>query len=184
MKINQLIVIGLAATSLLTASSVSLAGNSGVNDAAPGTSLAGDVRHATAVYQDVGAAKAAGYALFLGCVSGPDQGAMGIHFVNGKLVGDGALDVNKPEALIYEQRGGRLQFVAVEYVVLAADWNARNTNPPVLEGQLFDYTGSPNRYGLPPYYSLHVWAWKSNPMGMFSEWNPRVSCEEFTGAGS
>ena len=93
MKMNQLIVIGLAATSLLTDTSVSFAGNSSVSDAAPGTSLAADVRRAKAVYQDVGAAKAAGYALILGCVSGPDQGAMGIHFVSGKLVGDGALDM-------------------------------------------------------------------------------------------
>ena len=38
------------------------------------------------------AAGAAGYTLFHGCVNGPEQGAMGIHFVNGALVSDGALD--------------------------------------------------------------------------------------------
>ena len=48
-------------------------------------------------------------------------------------------------------------------------------------GQLFQYNSSPNRYGIPAFYELHVWAWKDNPDGMFVDWNPRVSCEEFTG---
>jgi hypothetical protein len=43
----------------------------------------------------------AGYALFLGCVSGPQEGAMGFHYVNGDLVGDGVIDAQRPEALIY-----------------------------------------------------------------------------------
>ena len=25
-------------------------------------------------------------------------------------------------------------------------------------------------------YSLHVWAWKANPSGMFHIFNPRVHC--------
>ena len=33
-----------------------------------------------------------------------------------------------------------------------------------------------NRYGLPPFYELHAWAWKHNPRGLFDDWNPRVSC--------
>jgi hypothetical protein len=49
------------------------------------------VRRATERYQDVSAATAAGYALFLGCVSSPTGGAMGIHYVNGELVGDGKI---------------------------------------------------------------------------------------------
>ena len=24
------------------------------------------------------------------------------------------------------------------------------------------------------------WAWKNNPHGMFADWNPNVSCEEYT----
>ena len=35
-----------------------------------------------------------------------------------------------------------------------------------------------NRYGIPAYYALHVWAWKANPHGVFMDWNPQVSCEE------
>jgi hypothetical protein len=64
--------------------------------------IAQEVRRATARYQDVTAATAARYALFLGCVSGPQGGAMGIHYVNGDLVGDGKLDAARPEALMYE----------------------------------------------------------------------------------
>jgi hypothetical protein len=45
-------------------------------------------------------------------------------------------------------------------------------------GQLFHYGASPNRYGIPAYYALHVWAWKANPHGVFMDWNPEVSCEE------
>jgi hypothetical protein len=46
-------------------------------------------------------------------------------------------------------------------------------------GQLLNYVGSPNRYGLPPFYELHVWAWRSNPKGVFVDWNPAVSCAGF-----
>jgi len=40
------------------------------------------VRDATERFQDVSVAEAAGYQLQFGCVSGPDFGAMGMHFVN------------------------------------------------------------------------------------------------------
>ena len=43
-----------------------------------------------------------GYQQFLGCVSGPEEGAMGVHFVNFALV-DGKPEVKAPEALIYDQ---------------------------------------------------------------------------------
>lgn len=36
---------------------------------------------------------------------------------------------------------------------------------------------SPNRYGLPAHYELHVWAWRDNPNGAFVDWNNRVTCE-------
>ncbi len=106
---------------------------------------------------------------------------MGVHFVNSGLVGDGALNAEKPEALIYEVTGKRARLVGVEYIVIAADWHATNPAPPVLNGQQFHYVGSPNRYGLPAFYELHVWAWRLNPNGTFADWNPRVSCDRFTG---
>ena len=105
---------------------------------------------------------------------------MGIHFVNGDLVGDGEINALQPEALIYEVRDGRLRLVGVEYVVIAEAWDANHETPPTLMGQVFHYVGAPNRYKIPAFYELHVWAWKQNPSGMFTDWNPKVSCEDFT----
>jgi hypothetical protein len=36
---------------------------------------------------------------------------------------------------------------------------------------------SPNRYGLPAHFELHVWAWRENPDGAFVDWNNKVTCE-------
>ena len=135
------------------------------------------VRDATKQFVNVNAATAAGYQPFLGCVSGPDHGAMGFHYVNGALVGDGVLDASHPEVLIYEASNGGLQLVGVEFVVIAATWLASHTTPPVLEGQSFLFVDSPNRYGLPAHFELHVWAWRDNPNGAFVDWNNKVSCE-------
>jgi hypothetical protein len=135
------------------------------------------VRDATKRFVDVNSATAAGYQPFLGCVSGPDHGAMGNHYVNGALVGDGTLDASKPEVLIYEASDGGLQLVGVEFVVIADTWLATHSSPPVLEGQSFQFVPSPNRYGLPAHFELHVWAWRDNPNGAFVDWNNRVTCE-------
>jgi hypothetical protein len=135
------------------------------------------VRDATKQFADVNAATAAGYQPFLGCVSGPDHGAMGNHYVNGALVGDGELNASRPEVLIYEPSGNGLQLVGVEFVVVADSWLASHSSPPVLEGQTFQFVNSPNRYGLPAHFELHVWAWRDNPQGAFVDWNNKVSCE-------
>jgi hypothetical protein len=135
------------------------------------------VRDATKQFLDVNAATGASYAPFLGCVSGPDHGAMGVHYVNGNLVGDGEIDVSRPEALIYEPLGDRMRLVGVEFIVDAATWMAHHDSPPVLEGQAFQFVNSPNRYGLPGFFELHVWAWRDNPNGAFVDWNTRVTCE-------
>lgn len=149
----------------------------------PSTGFVSEVRAATRSFQDVTAAVAAGYVNADGaCVSGPDGGAMGVHYVNAAFVADGELDVQRPEVLVYEPRNGRLHLVAVEFLVDASLWDATNTGHAVLGGQLFHYVGAPNRLRLPAYYELHVWAWKRNPNGTFSDWNPRVSCVEYTGA--
>jgi hypothetical protein len=137
-------------------------------------------RQATSAFQDVAAAEAAGYALSSGCVTGPEEGAMGVHYGNGMLVEDGQLDATQPEVLVYEPtRNGRLQLVAVEYIVLAEQWDANNDHPPVLQGQHFHFVPAPNRTGLPAHYELHVWAWKRNPHGTFTDWNPRVRCDSY-----
>jgi hypothetical protein len=148
------------------------------------TGLVKVVRDETAQFKSQDDAVVAGYAPANGCVSGPERGAMGLHYVNGDLVADGGLDPRRPEALIYEQRHGRMRLVGVEYLVLADAWHAKNEGPPVLMGHLAHYVDSPNRYGLPAFYELHVWAWKDNPHGMFADWNPDVSCEQFAADAS
>ena len=140
------------------------------------------VREATQEFRDVKVAMGAGYTSLGSCVTGPERGAMGVHYANGALIGDGLIDASTPELLIYEQRGNRLFFVGVEFLVLADQWNASHPggDPPVLMGQHFQYVGTPNRYRLPAFYELHVWAWRDNPFGTFVDWNPDVSCAEYT----
>lgn len=136
------------------------------------------VRQATKQFINVNNAGPAGYGPAFGCVSGPDHGAMGIHYVNSTLVGDGLLDVSTPEALIYEPVGNARRLVGVEYIVDAATWLAANNNtPPQLEGQDFQFVPSPNRFNLDSFFELHVWAWRDNPNGAFVDWNNQVSCE-------
>jgi len=78
------------------------------------------VRESTERFRDVWVAEAEGYALQFGCVSGSDVGAMGLHFVNGSLVGDGELDVTRPEILLYEALpNGKLRLTGADYLVLA-----------------------------------------------------------------
>jgi hypothetical protein len=140
------------------------------------------VREATERFQDVEVAKAEGYALQFGCVSGSDSGAMGMHFVNGALVGDGELDPTRPEIVIYEPiANGKLKLIGADYLVLADAWNAKHAAPPELMGQLFHLFEAPNRFGLPAFYTLHVWAWKDNPTGAFVNWHQNVSCNAFSG---
>lgn len=157
----------------------------------PATGLVAAVRQATAKYQDVKKAEADGYGAVLGCVSGAEEGGMGVHYLNPALVGPlnnppqhSTLDVAHPQLLVYEPlSNGKLQLVAVEYLAIAGGdygWDANGVGPPILMGQLFDYMDAPNRFGQPAFYSLHVWAWKFNPEGVFSMWNPRVSCANYS----
>ena len=140
------------------------------------------VREATERFRDVNVAQAEGYALQFGCVSGPDTGAMGLHYVKGSLVGDDVLDPTRPEIVIYEpQPDGRLKLIGADFLVLKDVWDAKHPAPPQIMGQLMHLFEAPNRFGLPPFYTLHVWAWKSNPNGAFVNWHPRVSCDGFGG---
>jgi hypothetical protein len=139
------------------------------------------VREATAPFRDPQVAIAAGYVPKSFCVSGPEQGAMGVHFVNPALVKDGLLDPEMPEALVYEPKDGGLRLVAAEFIVFADSWHAHDVAPPALFGQLLNYIAAPNRYGNPNFYEIHVWAWKDNPFGVFVDWNPRVSCADHPG---
>lgn len=142
------------------------------------------VREATERFRDVTIAEAEGYQLHFGCVTGPDEGAMGLHYVNMSLVGDGVLDPSRPEIVIYEPLpNGRLRLIGADFLVLSEAWHANNEGVPELMGQLLHLFESPNRFGLPDFYTLHVWAWKENPYGMYVNWHPRVSCDAFDGQG-
>jgi hypothetical protein len=121
-----------------------------------------------------------GYQLLFGCVSGGDFGAMGLHYVNMSLVDDGMIKVDEPEIVLFEPTpDGGIRITGADYLVKAAQWDATHDGPPELMGQLFHLFDSPNRFGLPAFYTLHVWAWKGNPNGTFVNWNPDVSCDAY-----
>jgi len=136
------------------------------------------VRESTDRFHDVAAAEAEGYKLMFGCVSGSDSGATGLHYVNLPLLLDGELDPTKPEIVIYEPLpNGHLRLIGADYLVLAADWDKKQGGPPQIMGQLLQLFESPNRFGLPTFYTLHVGAWKDNPSATFVNWHSTVSCD-------
>ena len=100
--------------------------------------------------------------------SANNEGGMGYHYVNTDLL-DGKVEVDKPEALLYEpEANGRLRLVAVEYVIPKDAWHA-DTLPRLFGQQL-----KLNSFDL---YALHVWVWENNPSGLYASWNPRVTCD-------
>jgi hypothetical protein len=140
------------------------------------------VRDATDRYQNVQVAEADGYQLLFGCVSGDSSGAMGLHYVNMDLVNKGEVRLKYPQIVIYEPTSdGHVRLTGADYLILAEGWDKKHPgDPPQLMGQLFHLFDAPNRFGLPAFYTLHVWAWKDNPNGAFVNWHPNVSCENFT----
>ena len=172
MRIKHVIPFTVAALALLVTVLPSLASGDTVSN----------VRDATSIYNDPAAALAGGYELLtdaadLACIAQPGAGAMGVHYVKGALIQSGTIDAARPQALVYEpQPDGRLRLVALEYVVFQSAWDASHTDAPTLFGQKFMLTPAGNRFGLPPFYSLHAWVWKHNPAGTFEPWNPQVHC--------
>jgi len=160
-------------TMRLVGVSVLALGSAGAAQADSTNPLADKVRAADSRFEDVAVAKAEGYAP-IPCASGITGGAMGIHYVNAAYLKDDTVDLAKPEAVMYEPMAdGTLKLIAVEYITAKG--------PASLEGQLFNFNSAPNRYGLGPFYELHVWAWKQNPTGAFADMNPNVSCDAMKG---
>ena len=125
---------------------------------------------ATAGFQDVATAEAAGYASSLdtlGCFQDPARGGMGLHYINQSLL-DANLDIAKPEALVYElDAAGQITgLVAHEYIVPVDAWTSKR--PPRLFGMEL------HRHPTLPLWVLHTWLWKENPTGVFADWNPAV----------
>jgi hypothetical protein len=73
-----------------------------------------------------------------------------------------------------------MRLVGVEFIVLEANWAAKNPagSVPALDGNLLNYIAAPIRYGLPAFYEIHVWAWESNPTGSYADWNTGVTCAQ------
>ena len=143
-------------------------------------------REALDKYRDPVVAVHDGYWSTVGCVSYPKPagpgdvpsykpGSMGVHFVNFGLLGK-PLDPLKPQILVYEPVGEKLQLVAAEWFVpISPEVKER----PRLFGQPFDGPMA-GHHPLQPkalnHYDLHVWLWKDNPHGMFAPTNPGVKC--------
>jgi hypothetical protein len=145
------------------------------------------LRQAMEKYKDYTVAVRDRYLSTVGCVhyDGTKQeghveyakGAMGVHFAN--LTIQGPLDPMKPNVLIYEPVGGKLELVAVEWLVpLTADTKER----PTLFGQPFLGPMEGHEPLIPKgfvHYDLHAWLFKDNPLGMFNPVNPDVKCDGY-----
>jgi hypothetical protein len=143
------------------------------------TPLIDKVHNATARYININVAFAEGWVTATPCVSGPDTGAMGVHLVLPSRISAGILNAEQPEALIYEpMTNGAMRLVGVEFIVLESVWASNNPGGgvPALDGNLLNYIAAPNRYGLPAFYEIHVWAWEDNPQGSYADWNTNVTC--------
>ena len=128
------------------------------------------LRRATAPFHNIDRAEMADYDTPLTpCWYHSELGAMGYHYGNLALL-DGNVELLRPEALMYEPGPtGNYRLVGMEYIVPMDAWGGEG-NPSLL-GQEYH----PNEtLGL---YTLHVWLWRNNPNGMFTSWNPKVSCE-------
>lgn len=157
-----------------------------------------EVRRLTEPFRNISAAQAAGYTVWspnptaagATCPSSA-EGKMGYHLVNvgqrgdpaNPAQGDAVIDYRQPEMLLYEKRAdGTLHLVGVEYIVFKAAWervHGAGAAPPQVLGQTVPFSS----HSFPPavttnvdHYELHVWLHSQNPNGMFSHYNPSISC--------
>lgn len=164
-----------------------------------------EVRRAAMKYQDFNVALAEGYvtdpaqtcetASHMGKPA--SDGAMGVHYFrpdllgiteppNPRVTGNGThTDFLKPAVLLYEpQADGSMVLVGVENLVFEDSWKAAgNTAPPKFRGRDWDYmaddpsTEVDEAHGFAPHYDRHVWVFRKNPRGVFTGFNPAVTCE-------
>jgi hypothetical protein len=175
---------------------------------APGEPTLDEVRAAAERFRDVEVALAAGYIPDPSgmCVTAEmegrsrEEGTMGIHYFRPDLLGiTGAenprvggtgtyTDFRSPAVLIYEpQANGTLDLVAVENLVFIDAWErAGNRQPPSFHGVPYDRmeddpaTEADEAHGFEPHYDRHVWIFRENPNGVFSPFNPNVTCAHAT----
>ena len=144
---------------------------------------------ATAGYHRESAALMDGFLRTDECVSAPDLGGMGIHYINVARTMDLTVNASEPELLLYEPTvNGKRRLVGVEYFVPVISngtpWFGDTPPPvvdnaaPVLFGKTFDGPMPGHEPGMPWHYDLHVWIWKNNPSGLFAPFNPTVQCSQ------
>jgi hypothetical protein len=142
-----------------------------------------EIRQVTAQFHRIEAAIEAGYELgyvngagnriITGCIAHPTAGVMGYHYFNKELIDDLVVDPLRPEGLVYTSGPeGQLKLVAVEYVVPGLGSNPPGVSePPTVLGR--------EMHILVPavgFYIQHFWVWSHNPVGMFVDWNPELTC--------
>ena len=170
----------------------------------PGEPTLEEVRAATEKYRDVNVALAEGYVRdpMDMCVTAvmeahpADAGDMGIHYIrmdlleitappNPRVDGNSTYtDFRQPAILIYEpQADGSLELVAVENLVFEASWRAAgHDGPPSFHGVPYDYmaddpaTEVDEAHMFMPHWDRHVWLFRDNPNGVFTPFNPNVTC--------
>ena len=145
------------------------------------------VRVALDKYRDPVVAVRDGYFSTLGCVDYPQggtgtglmaykPGGMGVHFLNPALIGP-KLDSLKPQVLIYEPVGNKLQLVAAEWFMPTAV----SKEAPMIFGTKLDGPMEGHAPVLPVelhHWDLHVWLWKDNPNGMMHSTNSTIKCPD------
>lgn len=166
-----------------------IAGLAGCNDGSPTAArLDADalqqVHAGTARYADIAVALAEGFVQASPCEQLAGSGAMGHHYLHPARM-DGRLVLSEPEVLLYIPDGGRMRLVGVEYI-LPVFQDGRpffgpgvpaNAGPaPTLFGQTFQGPMAGHNPAMPWHYDLHVWMYRENPSGYFSQFNPSLSC--------
>jgi hypothetical protein len=170
-----------------------------------------EVRTATERFRDVKVALAEGYvrdpsnlcdtAEMMGRPA--SYGAMGVHYFRPDLLGITAppsprvngngthTDFRQPAILIYEpQADGSMELVAVENLVFARSWRESGQSaPPTFHGVPYDTmiddpaTALDEAHMFEPHFDRHVWIYRENPNGVFTPFNPAVTCKHHRGPG-
>ena len=121
-----------------------------------------------------------GYHSTVACIaSAKGSGAMGIHFINERLIGQEP-DPMRPVGLMYEPVDGKLELVGVEWLSPAPP----DSEKPSLFGRDFHGPMDGHEPLMPKHvrhYDLHVWLFKENPAGAFENWNANVTCDAKSG---
>ena len=172
---KRLIIVAAAALAAITAGAVAAVAS---NDSPAVKSALATAKAATAQYQNVDAALAAGYVPVGACTEVPGLGAMGIHYLHPGYASDSVIDAAKPELLLYLPKpGGRLVLIGVEYFKADADQNlSTDGDRPTLAGVPFDGPMAGHEPGMPVHYDLHAWVWRHNQGGVFAQFNSKVDC--------